>query len=772
MHSIFKGKGGMRLYQSYSLFKRNLHTVFSISIISMLIVLIALCLYITHASVKEMQEQTLQVTTILSANTQKRMEELQLASDALIHNEVIQSKLMFNADVDYISWVDGHQEMWQIQRSYPDALFLACYNPLRNELFCTVDLAEESSGQLLNWMQKHSAQEDGQLELFDIQLANEYPTEERLPTIVFSQLADQAHGGKAGAVLVGIDCEFFQALLTMAARQMQDTMLLIDEDDRVISHTEVGEIRQDYSQEPFVQRIREMSQDSGIFSERLNDQPYTIAYHRNQDGYAVVSAVASHTLLGRLFAHGWVLPVVFGAIVLIAVLFSVIGAQIMFFPIKKIVSPYVGQLDQPGADLSVLISQMEVYRENLDMQITGTAKRWIWQQLSPEEMMEVPVLLASMNAPLYLAALLRVDRSVDFLCLKDDEQNKVTSALRNECMDALDAAGYHGVYIPIKFYRFDVIIPISSEEEREMVAQTLKKGLDSFYEKLNQPCCASLSQPVDQIDLVPKATSESLHLLIDRFYEAGSLPKVYVEQKCHKEQLRYDYVWENDIWNAIKNNREDLLLAALDRFMEKIYCCRYEYARFFTEQMLLNVTANWMKLKPDAILLPYYDEIQRIILQDTLDLIHQSLKKYLCSLLILDQACQPNDRNYSIVQSTKRITNQHFRDPSFSASMVAEMLGISTIYFNRVFKQGTGLSFGAYLNSCRLDMVARLLCSTQEPLSRIYQVAGISNENYCYVLFKKHYGMTPNQYRQHYTDSEELPTAQIPAEEQEDTGES
>ena len=66
-------------------------------------------------------------------------------------------------------------------------------------------------------------------------------------------------------------------------------------------------------------------------------------------------------------------------------------------------------------------------------------------------------------------------------------------------------------------------------------------------------------------------------------------------------------------------------------------------------------------------------------------------------------------------------------------------------------------------------MVARLLRTTQEPLSKIYHIAGISNENYCYVLFKKYYGMTPNQYRQNYDNAQQEETRESSNAAEDDT---
>ena len=738
-------------YRSYSLFKRNLRTLFLICMAAMLLITILVSAVYAQALLQELSGQALRTATILSSNMDRLFQNLQLAGAALVKDDSAVQKLMFDLKYSYGSYVEGLTAAWQIQGVYPNVLFLACYNPYQDSIFSTVAMTEEASLRLRDWLHAHPLEPgDCAVDIFDIKMQGEQEIDDPLPTMVLFTASKADAAGKAGVALVGIDCGAIQSYLSTAAEQNQGMVYLLDERGRVMSHSDLSQVLMDYSDIPYVQTALHAKEDAGIFSAEVDGQRRIVAYSKNDMRWTLVTIVPPNSLLSRLFLSKDFLMLYPGFILLLAVCLSVAGAKITFKPIQRLIHPYTKQTEEKGADLSLLIRQMTVYREKLDAQITGTAKRWIWRQLAPEEMMVIPELFAGLSAPFYVAALLRVDRSNGFLLLEDSEQNQVTSALRNACMDALEKAGYRAIYIPIKFHRFDVVVPIQREEERKAVAAALQEGLDHFYHKLGQPCCASVSNPVDQIEKIPDATQESLNLLIDRFYAPDSTPDVYVEQRVKAEQLRYDYQWEIDIWEAIKNNRSAELKDALERFMRQISRCPYEYGCFYTLQMLLNVTANWMGINSGEVLLPYYDEIQRITKQDTLDLIRTSLWDYLSSLLILDAREDEPDTGMRIVDSAIRLTKQHFRDPNFSASAVAEMLGISTVYYNRVFKHGTGRSYNAYLNSCRLEMVARLLRTTQEPLSKIHQVVGISNENYCYVLFKKEFGVTPSQYRKRY----------------------
>ena len=52
-----------------------------------------------------------------------------------------------------------------------------------------------------------------------------------------------------------------------------------------------------------------------------------------------------------------------------------------------------------------------------------------------------------------------------------------------------------------------------------------------------------------------------------------------------------------------------------------------------------------------------------------------------------------------------------------------------------------------YITTLRLNKAKKLLTETSEPVYRMCELTGISNYTYFCKLFKKHFGVTPTQYR-------------------------
>ncbi|MBS4900253.1 MAG: AraC family transcriptional regulator [Clostridiales bacterium] len=69
----------------------------------------------------------------------------------------------------------------------------------------------------------------------------------------------------------------------------------------------------------------------------------------------------------------------------------------------------------------------------------------------------------------------------------------------------------------------------------------------------------------------------------------------------------------------------------------------------------------------------------------------------------------------------------------------------------RLFHEYTGKSPIDFLNSYRLEVSAQLLTSGRRPITDISQDCGFSQQSYYNKMFRKEFGMTPNEYRKKYT---------------------
>ncbi|CAM4012596.1 response regulator [Cohnella lubricantis] len=82
-----------------------------------------------------------------------------------------------------------------------------------------------------------------------------------------------------------------------------------------------------------------------------------------------------------------------------------------------------------------------------------------------------------------------------------------------------------------------------------------------------------------------------------------------------------------------------------------------------------------------------------------------------------------------------------------SRETVAGEAFITPGYLSRLFKQHLKMSFLDYLHQIRIERACELLADKSRRIADVALEVGYNDEKYFFQVFKKHVGMTPNQYR-------------------------
>lgn len=83
-------------------------------------------------------------------------------------------------------------------------------------------------------------------------------------------------------------------------------------------------------------------------------------------------------------------------------------------------------------------------------------------------------------------------------------------------------------------------------------------------------------------------------------------------------------------------------------------------------------------------------------------------------------------------------------------SSLAEYIHFSKQYICRIVKEKTGDTFNTLLIKIRLEMVEQYLLESQLTLETISDLCGFTTPSHLSRIFKKHYGMSPSQYRKEH----------------------
>jgi AraC-like DNA-binding protein len=94
-----------------------------------------------------------------------------------------------------------------------------------------------------------------------------------------------------------------------------------------------------------------------------------------------------------------------------------------------------------------------------------------------------------------------------------------------------------------------------------------------------------------------------------------------------------------------------------------------------------------------------------------------------------------------------RYIEEHFAE-AINSKKIAEAVGYSTNYLNRIFREQIGVSLMDYLTNMRMGRATELLEDPRHSVKDISRMVGCQSCRYFSRTFQDHYGTTPTQWRQ------------------------
>lgn len=103
--------------------------------------------------------------------------------------------------------------------------------------------------------------------------------------------------------------------------------------------------------------------------------------------------------------------------------------------------------------------------------------------------------------------------------------------------------------------------------------------------------------------------------------------------------------------------------------------------------------------------------------------------------------------HHSLLKEMERYIRQHFHEEELNLTAIAAHVHISPAYASTLFKKYKGLNLSEYLIQLRIEKAAELLATTDAKSYEVSEQVGYRNPQYFSVLFKKHYGKSPSEFR-------------------------
>ena len=119
---------------------------------------------------------------------------------------------------------------------------------------------------------------------------------------------------------------------------------------------------------------------------------------------------------------------------------------------------------------------------------------------------------------------------------------------------------------------------------------------------------------------------------------------------------------------------------------------------------------------------------------------------------VLAQLAKSSTKEYTpkgkqtLLQPAIAHINEHYFDPAITNDLLADLCGISTVYFRKSFAQCYGVSPIRYLHDYRVQRAKELLSSDYASISQVAAAVGYGGVYHFSKMFKLYTGMSPTEY--------------------------
>lgn len=243
---------------------------------------------------------------------------------------------------------------------------------------------------------------------------------------------------------------------------------------------------------------------------------------------------------------------------------------------------------------------------------------------------------------------------------------------------------------------------------------------------------------------------EVLGLINDKFF-TGKNRIILTRNKNHAaRKYVYDKKLEEELISSIiSDQNEEGAVQGLDRLMDKIISSNgsIEYVRYVYFQVINHVVEALDSIGIDLSRTgisntEMFDNIQRL---DTINNLRQYANNIITKCTELLNEYRKAQHEIIVDKVLEYLKSNYNQD--ISLNDVSRRVFLSPGYVNNIFKTATGCTIYEYITKIRMEMAADLLADHDYKIQDIASRVGYNNVQSFFRLFKKHYNLTPVEYR-------------------------
>jgi len=355
----------------------------------------------------------------------------------------------------------------------------------------------------------------------------------------------------------------------------------------------------------------------------------------------------------------------------------------------------------------------------------------------------------------YIVAVIDINHQVTYQEEKTDDSNElnlIRFAVFNIAEEIVSKYGRG-----IVFMHNDLIVLINPflETDRASIFNKIQSILEeirqSIEKYLKTTITIGLGTIIKDSPLISDSYRNALSALDYRLI-MGNNRIIWIEdiEPNSNGKIVFDEIMEHDLSSSIKVGTEKEIMVTIDSLFFKLESVKVDfkdYQIYFLEILTTIIkTAESLNVDLVDIFGENYNLFVELYEFSDLNQVKQWFKAI--SIKIMNYITKERqDSCKLLIEKTKAYINKYYSDSNITINSLCNYLHISPTYFSFIFKRETKMTFISYLTQIRMDASKELIKSTNLKSFEIAYKVGYSEPNYFSNCFKKHFGISPSEYR-------------------------
>lgn len=565
----------------------------------------------------------------------------------------------------------------------------------------------------------------------------------------------------SGALVLNLDYEAYRDMLSLNNSDYMDTTLICSTGN-VIYSSDPSLFGQDYSQNALYRDILATSHNRGSFPYSANGGRYTVKYIKNV-GLGITYICMLDELL--IYPGNSFLPSLFGYTLLYLLLgfaLSLLLSWLIYNPLRQLKSYISAHSGAAAPKAATPVNDFhylsDAYQEVLDInsRLQNASHAWEAEQhnkllkyllTDPEGACrmyaaELEALNAVFDEKNYLVLLLGIDpgslqteMETETGLLKYVIQNVSQELLSSVlCIRHVEMASPYVIFL-LNF----------GEADPAQITGLLQQAQDFVSRHYHITFSAGIGNTVGDLAELSLSYESAREAFRQRFLTgSGSVHTAESLRLSPVSDQQYPFAVSDSLIAAIRSLSAAAVPDLVHTFAAALESCNMEQILCF----ILQLSSSLQKLEAVSYIeTPGSWDYASLEKSTLADIEKQLTVRCLRDIEQLSEIREASSEKKALIEKILSLVEENIYNPELSVMYLADQVHLSVNYLRNIFKESTGDSLSGYITRRKLELICELLQNTDTPLTEISDRLGFSTKNYFFTFFKKHTGMTPNDYR-------------------------